>query len=101
YYICEHYSLVLMLTYINYTGYFDMLAFLEGGDSEKEEGGCALRSSRKKANVAFSDRSRPPPFLLFFPLTTRICQCIKSDVYSKHSSASFLKEAPLRQRNRL
>ncbi|KIV52649.1 hypothetical protein AM501_30270 [Aneurinibacillus migulanus] len=40
---------------------------MEGGDSEKEEVGCALRSSRRKANVSFSDRSRPPPFLLFFP----------------------------------
>ncbi|WP_152623431.1 hypothetical protein [Aneurinibacillus migulanus] len=55
---------------------------MEGGDSEKEEGGCALRSGRRKANVSFSDRSRPPPFLLFLSLTTRICRCIKSDVYN-------------------
>ncbi|KIV51539.1 hypothetical protein TS65_27425 [Aneurinibacillus migulanus] len=25
-----------------------------------------------------------PPFLLFLPLTTRICRFIKSDVYSYH-----------------
>ncbi|MED4731579.1 hypothetical protein P9597_26285 [Aneurinibacillus migulanus] len=55
---------------------------MEVGDSEKEEVGCALRSSRRKANVPFSDRSRPPPFLLFLPPTTRICRCIKSDVYT-------------------
>ncbi|MED4729902.1 hypothetical protein P9597_17475 [Aneurinibacillus migulanus] len=48
---------------------------------EKEEGGYALRPGRKKADVSFSDCSRPPPFLLFFPLTTRICRFIKSDVY--------------------
>ncbi|MED4731992.1 hypothetical protein P9597_28445 [Aneurinibacillus migulanus] len=30
---------------------------MEGGDSEKEEVGCALRSGRRKANVSFSDRS--------------------------------------------
>ncbi|MMZ60227.1 hypothetical protein D1872_223050 [compost metagenome] len=55
---------------------------MEGGDSEKKEVGSALRSGRRKANVSFSDRSRPPAFLLFFPLTTRICRFIKSDVYS-------------------
>ncbi|MED4731035.1 hypothetical protein P9597_23460 [Aneurinibacillus migulanus] len=48
---------------------------------EKEEDGDALRPGRRKASMSFSDRSRPPPFLLFFPLTTRICRCIKSDVY--------------------
>ncbi|WP_268753647.1 hypothetical protein [Aneurinibacillus migulanus] len=30
---------------------------------KRRKGGCALRSSRR--NVSFSDRSRPPPFLLF------------------------------------
>ncbi|MED0896551.1 hypothetical protein [Aneurinibacillus migulanus] len=63
---------------------------MEGGNSEKEEVGCALRSSRRKASVSFSDR--PLPFLLFFPLTTRICRCIKSDVYrvlSNIKEASF------------
>ncbi|KIV49981.1 hypothetical protein [Aneurinibacillus migulanus] len=49
---------------------------------EKEEGGYALRPGRKKADVSFSARSRPPPFLLFLSLTTRICRFIKSDVYS-------------------
>ncbi|KIV55897.1 hypothetical protein AM501_26705 [Aneurinibacillus migulanus] len=39
---------------------------MEVGDSEKEEVGCALRSSRRKASVSFSDRSHPPPFLLFY-----------------------------------
>ncbi|KIV56144.1 hypothetical protein [Aneurinibacillus migulanus] len=29
---------------------------MEVGDSEKEEIGCALRSSRRKASVSFSDR---------------------------------------------
>ncbi|KIV53300.1 hypothetical protein AM501_27650 [Aneurinibacillus migulanus] len=48
---------------------------------KREEGGCALRSSKRKASMSFSDRSRLPPFLLFFPLTTRIFRCIKSDVY--------------------
>ncbi|MCP1356939.1 hypothetical protein [Aneurinibacillus migulanus] len=33
---------------------------MEVGNSEKEEVGYALRSSRRKANVSFSDRSRPP-----------------------------------------
>ncbi|MED4731990.1 hypothetical protein P9597_28435 [Aneurinibacillus migulanus] len=48
---------------------------------EKEEGGYALRPGRKKADVSFSACSRPPPFLLFLSLTTRICRFIKSDVY--------------------
>ncbi|ERI09569.1 hypothetical protein HMPREF0083_02410 [Aneurinibacillus aneurinilyticus ATCC 12856] len=47
----------------------------------KEGDRCALRSGRRKANVSFSDRSRPPPFLLFLPLTTKMCQFIQSDVY--------------------
>ncbi|KIV59273.1 hypothetical protein AM501_00640 [Aneurinibacillus migulanus] len=55
---------------------------MEVGDSEKEEVGCALRFSRRKANVSFSDR--PPPFILFLPLITRICRFIKSDVYSMY-----------------
>ncbi|MED4729297.1 hypothetical protein P9597_14315 [Aneurinibacillus migulanus] len=53
---------------------------------EKEEGGYALRSGRKKADVSFSNRSRPPPFLLFLSLTTRICRFIKSDVYRNEKS---------------
>ncbi|WP_152623476.1 hypothetical protein [Aneurinibacillus migulanus] len=35
---------------------------MEGGDSEKEEVGCALRSSRRKASVSFSNRYRPSFF---------------------------------------
>ncbi|MED0894203.1 hypothetical protein [Aneurinibacillus migulanus] len=34
---------------------------MEEDDSEKEEGGCALRSSRRKANVSFSARSHHLP----------------------------------------
>ncbi|MED4729676.1 hypothetical protein P9597_16255 [Aneurinibacillus migulanus] len=56
-----------------------MVAWLEVGEMGKEEGEYALRPGRKKANVSFSNR--PPPFLLFLSLTTRICRCIKSDVY--------------------
>ncbi|KIV52802.1 hypothetical protein TS65_21970 [Aneurinibacillus migulanus] len=52
---------------------------------EKEENGYALRPGRKKADVSFSDRSRPPPFILFLSLTTRICRFIKSDVYNKYT----------------
>ncbi|MCP1358959.1 hypothetical protein [Aneurinibacillus migulanus] len=40
---------------------------MEVGDSEKEEGGCALRSSIRKANVSFSDRSRPSFFSYLSP----------------------------------
>ncbi|MED0893468.1 hypothetical protein [Aneurinibacillus migulanus] len=40
---------------------------MEGGDSEKEEVGCTLHSSRRKANVSFSDRSRPSFFSSLSP----------------------------------
>ncbi|MED0735405.1 hypothetical protein P4S84_26870, partial [Aneurinibacillus aneurinilyticus] len=48
---------------------------------KKEEAGRALRSSRRKASVSFSDRAHPPPFRLFLPPTTKVCRLIKPDVY--------------------
>ncbi|WP_218033571.1 hypothetical protein, partial [Aneurinibacillus migulanus] len=35
------------------------------------------------ASVCFSDRSRPPPFLLFLPPTIKTCRFIKLDVYNE------------------
>ncbi|MED4732360.1 hypothetical protein P9597_30520 [Aneurinibacillus migulanus] len=40
---------------------------MEVGNSEKEDVGCALRSSRRKANVFFSDRHRPSFFSSLSP----------------------------------
>ncbi|MMZ60157.1 hypothetical protein D1872_222320 [compost metagenome] len=56
-----------------------------GSRRDRERRGWIRPAPRqKKADVSFSDRSRPPPFLLFLSLTTRICRCIKSDVYRIH-----------------
>ncbi|ERI11657.1 hypothetical protein HMPREF0083_00243 [Aneurinibacillus aneurinilyticus ATCC 12856] len=44
-----------------------MTARLEGGDSNKEEVECAMRSGRRKASVSFSDCSRPSVFSYLLP----------------------------------
>ncbi|MED0896316.1 hypothetical protein [Aneurinibacillus migulanus] len=46
---------------------------------EKEEGGYALRPGRKRRTCLFPTSDF---FLLFLPLTTKVCRFIKSDVYS-------------------
>ncbi|ERI10940.1 hypothetical protein HMPREF0083_00965 [Aneurinibacillus aneurinilyticus ATCC 12856] len=41
---------------------------MEGGNSEKEEGGCALRSSRREASVFFLTTPAPRPSVFSYLL---------------------------------